>query len=71
MAGDTPHDPKTVTVPLAAKIIGVHPNTVRRWIDEGRLGGGAPGKGMWRKVPLDEVQRMAAAYQQEARGTQP
>ena len=32
-----PPGERTVSVALAARILGVHPNTVRSWTDQGRL----------------------------------
>lgn len=44
---------------VASRILGVHPNTVATWFDEGVFSGGIrlPFSG-WRRIPIDEVYRV-------------
>lgn len=47
-----------LTVPEAAEVLRVHEETVRRWLQAGRLKGSKlPGRGDWR-VPQSEIDRV-------------
>jgi excisionase family DNA binding protein len=64
-----PEQRKTLTLKEASKRLGVHPNTLRNWEQQGviqliRLPGSR-----YRRVPVSEVQRLAAQMHGQRAGT--
>eukprot|EP00961_Rhodomonas_salina_P151265 2036290-Rhodomonas_salina.1 len=48
-------DTRYVSTGKASQIIGVHPNTLRRWADEGRIKSWVPGGGRKRRFDISSL----------------
>lgn len=54
------------SVSEAAKILGIHPNTLRRWDNEGIANALRLPRGSHRRFTQDEIERLARLMQPEA-----
>jgi excisionase family DNA binding protein len=60
----TTYQPRLVTVSTVARMLGLHPKSVRKLIAEGQLRSIRVGPAGWYRIPIDDVERLIAGEPQ-------